>query len=255
MTSGRSSITHPEMASTDDSASGLSADPNMGTQAVAPGGLLRPAGLPMADATESLQPPATLRGLSQGTLILLAVAFIAAAAIYVMRITQGSIAAGQEIAVIEAKIEQALARLGQTPMAESPASEDAKVWQLNDTQAIVAMFTDDVSRRQIPPNRLRSNPFSPKVMAPAPVEADASVSSPAPATTGVTPAELAKLKLEAVVHGRVPVAIINGSLYQVGQHVGSLRIRAIKGMEVELEADGQVHVIRIDRSLNRLQSK
>lgn len=232
----------------DDSASSLTVAAD-----VTSSGLLRPAGLPLADSTEAFQPPRTFQGISQGTFILLLVAVVAAGAIYVMRLTQGTLSANAEILLFEAKIEQALARFGAS--AANPAVTDRLL--PGDTESIIAMFTDDVTRRQIPKGQLKSDPFMPKIALASEVKpSDTADKSPgvAPVPPRSPAAELNKLKLEAVVQGRMPIAIINGSLYQVGQRLGAFRIRSIQGMEVELESAGETHVLKIDRTLTRERS-
>lgn len=203
----------------------------------------RPEGMPEANADIDFDAGGGSKSVSTSTLVVLLVASIAAGTLYLMRKsgTDTSTIGGKEI---EAKIEMALAKLSQPgAMASQDPLQKGNLDKLfSDTDSIVHMFASDSTTRQVPIEFVKKNPFA------MPMERTVVV----PTATGEKVVvqrqddfrerklreELKDLKLQTVMRGRVPVAIINGNFVQVDQKVGSFTLKSIDDLGVKLEADG-----------------
>lgn len=230
-----------------NSLSDNSIDESNVTMPLLAGGMARPEGMPEANDFDDGKP--ARKGLSQGTMLLIGLLVTSAGALYLMRSTQGEIlgTAGSEV---EAKIEQALARLS-NPHALSSTDTLAKnnVNALfKDTNNIVAMFAIDPSTRQVPLEFVQKNPFQLSIARAAETGSSAPTAVNNDARTRKLEAELKALKLQTIMGGTRPVAVINGELYQPGQQVGSFTIKTIAGMAVQLEADGATFVMKMEDS-------
>lgn len=209
------------------------------------GGIVRPEGLPEAGDGEfrSLKQSGGL--LSHGTMIMLLIVAVGAGGLYAMRATQGDLTDAAD-AGVEARIEQALAKLirPDAMATDDPLRPDNLSALFRDTDSIVAMFSADPARHQVPIDRLQKDPFELRVEAPR-VEA-VHVGTPVPATDRGHDAllrklqlELADLQLQSIMQGARPIAVINGELLQPGQSIGSFTIKQITGSGVLLEAGGR----------------
>ncbi|MEX0776596.1 MAG: hypothetical protein WD042_12910 [Phycisphaeraceae bacterium] len=212
---------------------------------------VQPEGLPNADDTQAYAAPhAGSKLLSQGTLLILMVAGIAGGSIYLMRMTQGDVRASSQTKEVEARIEQALVKLA-NPAAmasDDPLNKDNMKVLFDDTDSVVAMFNDDTATRQVPLEYLQKNPFDVPTRKTA-----AGVTVPAPTGNAAELArqrqikqlatEFAGLKLDAVMLGRVPVAIVNSKVVKAGDKVGSFTVAEITGMQVTLSALDQTYTL------------
>ncbi|MCE9591364.1 MAG: hypothetical protein K8S99_12660 [Planctomycetes bacterium] len=210
-------------------------------------GVARPEGLPEANDFDLEAKPAR-KGVSQGTLLILGVLVIGAGALFLMRSTQGEImaAAGSEV---EAKVEQALARLSnpQSLSVQDPLSKTNVNALFRDTDTIVAMFSADPSTHQVPLEYVQKNPFELAL-------GKSSSESAAPGAAAVRDdghmrrlqIELKTLKLQTIMGGARPVAVINGELYQPGQKIGSFTVRSIEGMKAVLTAEGETFTMSME---------
>jgi hypothetical protein len=228
--------TKPEAAPVDESEKTLSLM----------GGIVRPEGLPEADMGISDGPKGKLLG--QGTLLLLIVFVVGAGTLYAMRLSKVELHSSKSIKEVEARIEQALAKLDKV---ESMRKDDPLAAQnlnalFQDTGSIVAMFSTDMTQRQVPIEYIKKDPFV--SMLPAATKADG---KPDPDNKSARERkhriemEFADLKLQTVMQGRVPVAVISGQFVRTGQTLGSFVVKAIDGMSVTLEADGQPYTLQI----------
>lgn len=224
----------------------------------------RPEGMPEASPEMDLEggaAPGSHRSVSTGSLVILLIASIAAGTIYLMRKSSMDMSArgGKEI---ELKIEMALAKLSKPQgMAPQDPLQKGNLDKLfSDTESIVQMFAADSTSRQVPIEFVQKNPFL------LPIERTVVV----PTATGQTVvverrddsrerklrAELKDLKLQTVMRGRVPVAIINGNFVQVDQKIGSFTLKAIDELGVQLEADGMTFPLTMeDKSTSGKGSK
>lgn len=186
------------------------------------------------------------RRVSQSTLVLVAVAVVAAGSLYLMRLTQGDLAAGGAATEASIKIEEALAKLTQpkTLAPDDPLRKQSLRALFQDTDSIIAMFATDLSAHQVPLEQLKKNPFQ---IAAAPAEAGVLAADTTDRDRAKRLAELRE-KLETLslnsimISGNGPtsrkVAIINGEFYQPGQTVGGFTITSMDPLAIQLEAAG-----------------
>ena len=187
--------------------------------------------------------------LGHGTLLLILVVLCAAGGIYFMRLTQTEISSTLGISEdVEEKIEIALARY--VPSKNVDEAEANRIDRLlKDTDAVIEMFATDRTTHQVPIELVKKNPFTLPVAA-APV---APAKNTAPAVTKAKPKVDARrqelerkvdgLKLETVINGHKPMAIISGEIARVGQTIGSFKVRKISGRSVQLEGGGHTFTI------------
>lgn len=221
------------------------------------GGVARPEGIPEATDLDLDSGASPSRSVSAGTLIILGVLVVAAGSLYAMRLSQQDLAAGTAAAKdVEAKVEQALAKLTQ-PQAMAPDDPLAKRnldALFRDTDSIISMFASDMTKRQVPIDYVQKNPFvMPLTREPEPVVAPNGMPAPVverrdDGRLKKIQAEVKELKLQTVMEGRVPVAIINGGFVQVGQKVGSLVLKSLdsKTRSVELEWENQTFKLTME---------
>ena len=182
--------------------------------------------------------------LGHGTLLLILVVLCAGGGIYFMRLTQTDISSTLGISEdVEEKIEIALARY--VPSEDVDEAEANRIDRLlKDTDAVIEMFATDRTTHQVPIELVKKNPFTLPV-APA--------KNTAPAVTKAKPKVDARrqelerkvdgLKLETVINGHKPMAIISGEIARVGQTIGSFKVRKISGRSVQLEGGGHTFTI------------
>ncbi|MCC7193072.1 MAG: hypothetical protein IT444_09870 [Phycisphaeraceae bacterium] len=212
------------------------------------GGIVGPEGLPEASDLDFETKPK--RSISHGTLLLLGVLIVASGGLYLMRFSQGNVnnANAKEV---EAKIEQALAKLAQPAglAPDDPLAKNNLNALFKDTNSIIAMFASDPSQRQVPIDYVKKNPFAME-QAREP-EAAANQQTAAPVRENGARKKLAaeaqELKLQTVMKGRAgSIAVINGQFVQVGQKFQSFTIKSIEGMTVELEAAGEIFKLQME---------
>jgi hypothetical protein len=217
------------------------------------GGIVRAEELPGADGM--LEGGRTGIKLGQGSMVILMVAAIAIGSIYLMRLTQGDLSSGKEFREAEARIEQALAKLSnsQAMAADDPLRRENLDSLLQDTNSIVSMFNTDMTHRQVPIEEIQKDPFEltpteQVVIVPTRSDEEARRAERERQRQQQLRTEFSRLRLQTVMQGRMPVAIINGDFVRVGGAIGSFTVRSIDGMTVELEADGQVFPLTMQDS-------
>ncbi len=217
------------------------------------GGIVRPEGMATADEADFSNVGKGHGFLSQGTILILAVALLAAGGIYLLRISQGEVGISTESKLFEAKIEQALVKLSNPTVLPSDDPLLARNIKslFADTDSVVSMFSDNHVNRQVPLEYVKKNPFAAiserKIVETGEPGEVVNVSERQHQKEMRRLAEEFKgLKLDAVMQGRVPVAIINGAIVQPGQTVGSFTVKAITGLGVELEAMEQSYTLTIE---------
>lgn len=193
--------------------------------------------------------------LSQGTLLVVAVAVVAAGTLYAMRVSQGDIGGETVAADVEARIEQALTKLARPDaMAhDDPLREQNMQTLFQDTQTIVDMFATDPTSEQVPLEYIKKDPFDFTIRKPDP-EVDHSANDRLAARRAAEAREQAlrkitreaeQLNLQTVMKGRVPVAIIDGEVLRVGQTIGSFTVTKIEGLSVTLQADTNEFILTL----------
>ena len=187
------------------------------------------------------------RFFNSGTLLLVLVFLVSAAGLYLMRVTQGSVSMVSIASDIEAKIEQALAEHA-NPGAlapNSPLRGDNIDALFEDTDSIIDVFLLDLTRKQVPIEFIKKNPFMLLTLQPTPTAAQGgNGGGPAAVRTDQNRVndlntEVAALELQSVVSGHLPMAMINGEFYRIGQRVGSFTVKSIEGRRVILENGGK----------------
>lgn len=186
--------------------------------------------------------------LSQGTLLIVAVAAIAGGTLYAMRVTSGDISADTVDAVVEARIEQALTKLSKPEaMADDDPLREQNIQTLfQDTETIVDMFATDPTNRQVPLEQVKKDPFEIAIRKPSP-EVDNSANDRIAARKAAEERELLvrkikreadELELQTIMRSRVPVAVISGEVVRAGQSVNGFTVKSIDELSVNLESQG-----------------
>lgn len=182
--------------------------------------------------------------LNRGSWLLLGVAVLSCAALYSMRRSQADIVADQSIKDVEIKIEQVLAKLASIEDDGGPTNQDG--------ETIVAILAYDPTDQQIPIQFVKKNPFALARLNPMTEASN-------PKAKRIDPQEkrsqekvlyeFNQLRLESVVSGPRPVAVISGSIVRKGDTVGSLTVTAIRKTAVDLEHEGKPYRLEIKASL------
>lgn len=197
--------------------------------------------------------------LNQSTMLLLVVLLIAGGSIYLMRLSQTEASTNGASKEVEARIEQAIAKLmNKDAMAENDSLSRKNIDALLEKpEQVMSVLNADPSRKQVPLEFVQKNPF----MLPSGKAVAAEVSEgPAPARTNEISRkiekELKELKLQSVMNGgRTPVALINNQLVQPGQTLGSFTVKAITGMTVELAIDDKVFKLNMEENPDQVKSR
>lgn len=186
------------------------------------------------------------KSMSQGMLLIALVVLVAGGVLYAMRLGQGDLGDGASQQV-EARVEAALAKLTQpeTMRDDDPLAHQNLQALFDDTDAIVAMFAADHTERQVPIDYVQKNPFA---MNEAPREVVEPTERSGPSDEELRAArrvelerEIQSMRLQSVMGGRTPIAIVNGEFMRVGQTVGSFEVASISPdtLTVVLEHDGE----------------
>lgn len=181
-------------------------------------------------------------GVPAGVLLLGVVLAIGAGTLYFMRIGGNAGAADDpSAAAAEKTIEEALARLSNEPEARA---ELQSLFQ--DADQIVSVFTDDPASNQIAPDKLKKDPFELYVTnKPAEDESDSGPSAELQRQRQLR-AQFEKLKLQSLLSGATPMAIISGETVREGDEVGPFKVRSISPYGVQLAAEGNTYTLRMN---------
>ena len=178
---------------------------------------------------------------NQGTVLMILLLVVAGAALAAMRMG-GAASIDESISDVELKIETALAQLG--VRSDEISGNGARAGMLADADQVVAIFTTDPSARQVPLEGLRGNPF---IMAHG--QPDRTASTPTTPTLSQADRErerrleqlrmeLSRLELTTVMNGRVPLAVVSGTVVREGERLGSFSVVSIEPRSVTLTAEG-----------------
>ncbi len=208
------------------------------------GGIARPEGVEAEDdldfAAIDGEPK---RGMNRGSMLIAIIVALASGTFWLMRVSQGDLGSGiaQEI---EAKIDQALVRLSNPEaMADNDALKpDNLDAMFADTDTVLAMFSGQTSENRVPIEFLKKNPFTlPMVKREEPqVTPDLSEFARQRALEkqrAELQAEARKLKLQTVVGGQRPVAVINGEVLRPGQSIGRFTLVKIENLVAVMQAE------------------
>lgn len=211
------------------------------------GGVARPEGLPEVDLDlQSMKGPSKL--MSSGTLMVLGLFAIAVALLYAMKLTHGESKVDSAAKAAEAKIEQALAKLTspQRLPANDPLRKENVDAVFSDTKAIMAMFTEDLTQRQVPIEYVQKNPFTLHTATPA-VIGPAKTNTQDNRRLEKLKAELKGFELQTIMSGSRPVAVISGEILRPGDKLGSFTVKEIRPFAVLLEGEGQVFTLEMQK--------
>lgn len=181
---------------------------------------------------------------SRGSLLVVLVAVVAGAGLYLMRATQGDLKASAQSRTVEAKVEEALAKLTGKGGGAGGAGGSLSLL-FKDTEAILSRFQHDPAQRQVPVEFLKKDPFVEVGVLSGEREETAAMDA---AKRSRLRREVQGLRLETVMQGARPLAIINGEIVGVGQKIGSFTVCGISGLAVELEAEGQRFTLSMEEA-------
>ena len=190
--------------------------------------------------------------LSQGTMLILVVSVIAAGTLFGMRISQREIVPDAKSQQVEAKIDEALAKISApTGLDKSDPLNSANLNNLfKDTDDIVSIISTDMTQRQVPIKFIKKNPFVHAVYqtveAASSIDPDAEMNRAKRKLLEDLQKEFKSLRLQSVMGGARPVAIIDGDLFQPGQTIGSFTVTGIEGLAVKLESSGQTFELKME---------
>ena len=190
------------------------------------------------DGYEGEQLPGGNGLLSHTTLLIVAVAIIAAGSLFLMRASQGELTNSAEMDKIETKIADALNKLHNPSLLQEgdPLRESNLNTLLMPTDEITAIFNNDVRDQQVPIEQVKKNPFAISLVDKGP--------NSIPDTKQKDRA-LAKLRdeansldLQSIMLGSRNIAVIGGEFYKRGDKLGSFTVTEIDKFTVYLQANG-----------------
>ncbi len=197
-----------------------------------------------AQATVARKPRRNLF-LTRGSLVLLGIYATGFAALYVLGHGGGGPKAAKgEQNLVYAKVDAALNLMDAQPNA-------GELNQRTNAKAIVEGFYTAARQRQVDRNRLARNPFVFKEKAPdaAPVVVPGEVEPKdnVPAELKAAMEAVKTLKLQSVLIGRRPAALVSNNLVTTGQNIKGWTVSRIGPREVELTWRDQKHVLELPK--------
>lgn len=202
-------------------------------------GISRADGLTEAEQLELSSGSGTGNGLSQGVVLIIAIAIVAGGMLFGMRQFQGDLTAGGVNKQAEAKIEEALTKwsMPQTVASDDPLAPASIEALFRETDSIISMLSSDFRQQHVPVEYVKKNPFTLKLAETA-TAAGPTVNKSA--RVEALKQDLRQFTLQTVMNGRVPIAVINGEMYRTGQQLGSFTIAKIDtaALTVTVTAEG-----------------
>ena len=194
---------------------------------------------------------------NKSTMLIVTVILIAAGALYAMRISQGDGKQSEDVRKSEAKIEQLMTQLKSAEAlgGDHNLAKGSIDRLMNDAEFIISQLDVDPSKRQVPIEFTKKNPFQLFVERPVEtvavkVEPNAEEKRQAELMKKLDN-ELARFKIQSILpNGRKPVAIIDGKIVQVGETIGSFKIKEIQKLAVILEAENKEFTLSIESDPN-----
>lgn len=194
---------------------------------------------------------------SKGTMLIVAIMLIAAGALYAMRMSQGDGKQSEEVRKSEAKVEQLMTQLksAQALGGNHNMAKGSIEALLNDSEFIIAQLDVDPTKRQVPVEFTKKNPFH--LFIERPVDAPSAKVEPNAEEKRLAElmkkldGEISRMKIQSILpNGRKPVAIIDNKIVQVGEAVGSFKVKEIQKLAVILEAEGKEFTLSIESDPN-----
>ena len=147
-------------------------------------------------------------------------------------------AASEETRQWMATLDSRLSNLSQMDKSD-PLHPDNVNDLFRDTDALVALMTEDQTRLQVPSEQMALNPFAPLVIEKVEVVDEAALAEAARETKlRAAYDELDAIDVQSILGGSAPRAFINGELHGVGDTVGGFTIEAINPRHIALAYPG-----------------
>ncbi len=195
----------------------------------------------------------TARKVPQTAIAVVAVVLVAGAALFAMKMSSDPMPADAATQQFEAEIDTAIQKL-QNPGAMSP-SDPLQPDRLREfaqrPDQVIQQFDNQRDRVNVPLREVKTNPFKFGNDQPSaePVRDD-SVERAAEALamrTATLQRQVDAMKLQSVMNGPNPVAVIDGEFLRVGSAIGEFTLKDIGRLSVTLEADGLSFVLKVKR--------
>mgnify|MGYP007059449291 CR=1 FL=1 len=214
------------------------------------------AGVPGAMADADLDYSSLSEGsklFSKSTMLVVLIMAVAGGSLYAMHLSQVDHTATPEQKQAEARIDQLMAQISQSP--GTGLSKEGIDNMFRDMDSVLGWLSNDRTKSQVPVEFTRRNPFAlamKKQEAAGPVKPKEDPEEVRlKALQAKLESEARTLKLQSVVPGgRTPVAIINNKIVQVGATLGSFKLVEIKDVGVLLEAEGFQFTLSLQRDPN-----
>lgn len=195
---------------------------------------------------------------NKSTMLILAVLLIAAGALYAMRLSQGDNKQSEEARKSEAKIEQIMTQLksAEAMGGDHSLAKSSIEALMNDAAFIISQLDVDPSKRQVPVEFTKKNPFfifvDRAADAPTPkIEPDLEAQKQAELIKRLE-TELSRFRIQSIIPtGPRPVAIIDNKIVQLGETVGSFKIKEIQKLAVVLTAEDRDFILSIESDPNK----
>ena len=176
--------------------------------------------------------------LSHTTLLIVAVAIVAAGSLFLMRASQGELVSSAEVQEIQSNIDNALNRLNNPSLLPEgdPLLTENLSTLLASTDEFAAIFQHDVRDQQVPIDQVKKNPFA--------IALVDNGQGTVPDTRQTDRAleqlviEAGTLDLQSIMLGSRNIAVISGEFYKRGDKLGSFTITEIDKFTVYLQANG-----------------
>lgn len=184
-----------------------------------------------------------------GGLILLGMVLaVATGALYAMRASGNLARSASGDASVEAKIEAALAAM--SGEVQDGSMNDAELDA--DAELVIARLAGDATEKQVELEELSKNPFLTQLLRDEDGEAEGTVDRAMENRRKRLQAELENFKLQSVVNGSAPMALISDQVVKPGDAIGSFQVQRIDAMSVTLSAAGEQFRLSMDESLGHV---
>ncbi len=183
--------------------------------------------------------------LTQGILLILLVAMIAAGSLFAMRVSQDEMSDNRDVQV-DAQIDQWIAKLAHADGDGEQTKEDLDEL-FGDTKSLVSMFSQDMTTKQIPIEYIKKNPFMMSIAKTVQAEMPVSQGPNRSDVIRKLQSELDRMELQSIVSGSVPLAVIDGEFVRKGDRIGSFVVQSIGTLSVKMTASGEIFELKLEQ--------
>ncbi len=188
--------------------------------------------------------------LPASVLLLIGLLVVGVAALSLMRIF-GNVSTQNDESMASAvkQIDMALAALVQqqeTRLRQSGTGNDPEI---SDTDRVITMFIKDPTSKQVQPGEIQKNPFTLITARKDNDNHDQFVIDNRAKQEKMKRIrdELARMKLQTVMNGQTPMAVISGKVVRIGDQIGRFQIEQIKGVCVTLSTQGTKYQLSMEQ--------